>query len=102
MKASTQDKYRVLMLLAEQSKAIEAKTKKRKAELLAIMLKDEQEDIKGELGTISIGGRTTAVYPKEVTERIAKIKEIAEESGQVEFKSSTYLTCTLPRSSKKV
>lgn len=101
MKPSTQDKYRVLMLLAEQSKAVEAKIKKKKAELLAIMLKDEQEDIKGELGTISINHKATVVYPPEVNKRIAKIKAKAEESGQVEFKSSTYLTCTLPRGSKK-
>ncbi len=97
MKASTQDKYRVLMLLAEQSKAIDAKVKKKKAELLTIMIKDEQGDIKGELGTISISGKTTAVYPKEVNERIAGIKAKAEKDGKVEFKSSSFLKCTLPK-----
>lgn len=101
MKASTQDKYRVLMLLSEQSKAIEAKIKKRKAELLAIMLKDEQEDIKGELGTISINHKATVVYPPKVNKRIARIKAKAEEDGLTEFKSSTFLKCTLPRGGKK-
>ena len=110
MKPSTQEKYRVLMLLVEQSKAIESKMKKKKADLLAIMLKDEQESIEGELGTISISGRTTAAYPSEVNDRIAKIKaraEVndriakikarAEEKGQVEFKSSTFLKCNLSK-----
>ena len=100
MKPATQEKYRELMLLVSQAKAMGAKVDKKKAVLLAIMLKDDQDEIKGELGTASIRSRTTTVYPKEVTERIAKIKSKAEESKQVEFKSSTSLTCTLPKKPK--
>ena len=101
MKASTQKKYRELMLLVEQNKAIDAKIKKRKADLLAIMLKDEQDSIKGELGAISVSGRTTAVYPPEVNERIAKIKSRAEEKGQVKFTQSTFLVCNLSTAGDK-
>lgn len=101
MKASTQKKYRELMLLAEQQKAINAKIKKKKDILLAIMIVDDQDSIKGELGTINLVSKSTTVYPEEVKERIAKIKSRAEEKGQVEFKSSTYLTCVLPKTRDK-